>query len=77
MKSNVEKVLERDNKLSQLDDRAGLSHIHQLLNEGNISFRILTRKTVSIYTCQCTANILDILYVQCIHTSCTILAMNV
>jgi Synaptobrevin. len=41
MKTNVEKVLERDQKLSELDDRAGKSHTYHntiLFNFRDTSF---------------------------------------
>lgn len=43
MKTNVMKVLDRDQKLSELDDRAGSNHFYSLLifNINSFSFIIV------------------------------------
>lgn len=42
MKVNVEKVLERDNKLSQLDDRAGILYFWDIL-------KVLSKISISVW----------------------------
>lgn len=51
MKVNVEKVLERDSKLSQLDDRAG-SFLRVVIGENNLlTFFACTYKAASYIRC--------------------------